>query len=418
MEQPAPTANFNASYGNQAVTVPIMQPASNDLAPAPPHGISADEIALYDRQIRLWGMKAQERIRNANILIITMRALGNETAKNLVLAGIGSLTVLDSKTITEADFGSQFFLSAEDTPVGTNRAVAASAAIQRLNPRVRVVVDTVDIRLKPASFYAPFDIVIATDLDSSTLNIVNTATRLNDRPFYAAGCHGMYGFLFADLIEHDFVISRARCNMRTPAGAETLTRSVLSVVPKPGDEAATELVAKRELYSTWMLASDASQLPADMLRSARRRRAVTPILSCLRALWGFPAQHPDPAAHPRNDRRADLELFTRLCSEQHKKLGLPAETLRSEVLRAFLQNVGAEVAPVAAVLGGQLAQDVINVLGRTQQPLQNFVVFDGGRMEAEVYALHPECELGRELLPLWALQGDAVSGGAAAEPVY
>jgi ubiquitin-like 1-activating enzyme E1 A len=371
-----------------------------------------DEIALYDRQIRLWGMKAQERIRNANILLITMKALANEIAKNLVLAGIGSLTVLDSETITEADLGSQFFLSAED--IGTNRAVAASAAIQRLNPRVRVIVDTVDIRLKPPTFYAPFDIIIATDLDSQTLNLVNTATRLNNRPFYAAGSHGMYGFLFADLIEHDFVISRTKSNIRTPPGAETRTRAILSVLPKPGDEAKTELVTKRELYSTWLLASGASQLPAEILRSPRRRKAVTPVLSCLRALWEFTALSSassplSPLLSPRNDNRADLELFTRLCSEQHKALGLPAETLRSEVLRAFLQNVGTEIAPVAAVLGGQLAQDVINVLGQTQQPVQNFVVFDGERMEGEVYALHPDGELGRALLPL---SGPPGGGGA------
>lgn len=357
-------------------------------------------------------MKAQERIRNANILLITMKALANEIAKNLVLAGIGSLTVLDSETITEADLGSQFFLSAED--IGTNRAVAASAAIQRLNPRVRVIVDTVDIRLKPPTFYAPFDIIIATDLDSQTLNLVNTATRLNNRPFYAAGSHGMYGFLFADLIEHDFVISRTKSNIRTPPGAETRTRAILSVLPKPGDEAKTELVTKRELYSTWLLASGASQLPAEILRSPRRRKAVTPVLSCLRALWEFTALSSassplSPLLSPRNDHRADLELFTRLCSEQHKALGLPAETLRSEVLRAFLQNVGTEIAPVAAVLGGQLAQDVINVLGQTQQPVQNFVVFDGERMEGEVYALHPEGELGRALLPL---SGPPGGGGA------
>lgn len=360
----------------------------------------ADEIALYDRQIRLWGMKAQERIRNANILLITMKALANEIAKNLVLAGIGSITILDPDPVTEADLGAQFFLSEEDTPVGTNRAAAASAAIQRLNPRVRVHIDTTDIRVKPPSFYAPFDIIIATDLDSPTLNLINTATRLNSRPFYAAGSHGMYGFLFADLIEHDFVISRSKSNIPTPLGPETRTRSILSVVPKPGDEATTELVTKRELYSTWLLASDASSLPAEILRSPRRRKVVTPVLSCLRALWSFPSHSPTASPIPSKDSHADLALFTRLCGEQHKALGLPAETLRSEVLRAFLQNVGAEVAPVAAVLGGQLAQDVINVLGQTQQPVQNFVVFDGEAMEAGVYALHPEGALGRALLPL------------------
>lgn len=368
-----------------------------------------DEIALYDRQIRLWGMKAQEKIRNANILLITMKALGNEIAKNLVLAGIGSLTVLDPEPVTPVDLGAQFLLSEEDTPLGTNRAAAASAALQRLNPRVRIHIDTVDVRLKPPSFFGPFDIIIATDLDSPTLNIINTATRLNNRPFYAASSHGLYGFLFADLIEHDFVISRTKSNMPTPLGAETRTRSILSITPQPGNEAAkTELVAKRELYSTWYLASGAcSHLAPEILRSPRRRRVVSPLLSCFRALWEFAALH--GGLPPLTDNHAHLAQFTLLCGEQHKALGLPVETLRSEVLRSFLQNIGnghgggpvvgaSEVAPVAAVLGGQLAQDVINVLGGTQQPIQNFVIFDGEAMEAEVYALHPEGELGRAQL--------------------
>jgi ubiquitin-like 1-activating enzyme E1 A len=72
--------------------------------------VALDEIALYDRQIRLWGVQAQEKIRSANILLITAKALANEVAKNLVLAGIGSLTIIDHEPVTEADLDAQFFL--------------------------------------------------------------------------------------------------------------------------------------------------------------------------------------------------------------------------------------------------------------------------------------------------------------------
>jgi len=75
--------------------------------------LSADEIALYDRQLRLWGMEAQNRMRRAKILLITVKSLGNEIAKNLVLAGIGSLMVLDPDTVTEEDVASQFFVTEE-----------------------------------------------------------------------------------------------------------------------------------------------------------------------------------------------------------------------------------------------------------------------------------------------------------------
>lgn len=68
---------------------------------------------------------------------------------------------------------------------------------------------------------------------------------------------------------------------------------------------------------------------------------------------------------------------------------LPPDTLRSEFLRSFLQNIGSEIAPVTAFLGGQLAQDVINVLGQREQPIQNFLLFDGEESNGPVYALHP-----------------------------
>lgn len=355
--------------------------------------LQPDEIALYDRQIRLWGMKAQEKIRNANILLISMRALANEVAKNLVLAGIGSLTIVDHAVVTEADLGAQFFLSAEEGHIGMNRALAASPAIRRLNPRVVVNVDTDDIRTKGPSYFAPYDIVIATDLDSSTLNVVNTATRLNNRPFYAAGCEGIYGFIFADLIEHDYVIERSVSNVPTQARQETRTRSIIAVNPK-ADNDKIELVTKRELYSTWLLSSS-SPLPVEITKSPRRRRAVTPALSCLRALWEFTQQHD---RLPDSQNHQDLVQFTMLVNQKHTALSLPSETLKSEFLRSFMMNIGSEVAPVAAVLGGQLAQDVINVLGQNQQPIQNLVVFDGDAMEAVMYPLHPEGELGGKLL--------------------
>ena len=47
-----------------------------------------------------------------------MRALSNEIAKNLVLAGIGSLTIQDDRQVLDDDFGAQFFISEDD--IGTN----------------------------------------------------------------------------------------------------------------------------------------------------------------------------------------------------------------------------------------------------------------------------------------------------------
>ncbi|KAF4468622.1 ubiquitin-like 1-activating enzyme E1 A [Fusarium albosuccineum] len=373
---------------NHGFNLPVAPP------PAPPATVSADEIALYDRQIRLWGMAAQAKIQSANILLITIKALANEIAKNLVLAGIGSLTLLDGATVTEADRGAQFFLPEDEAIIGQNRAHAASAALQKLNPRVRVHVDTEGVKTKGPSYFAGFDIVIATDLDPESFNIINTATRINGKAFYAAGCHGLYGFIFSDLIEHDYVIQRDLGNVPTPVGPETRTRTIVDVQTRKEGPKTIESVTKRELYSTWGLASDVSGLPEEYTQSRRRLKGVTPALSCLRALWEF--MQLQNGRVPSN--RDDLKMFTQIATQKHKALGLPGETLRPEFLRSFLQNLVSEISPVAAILGGQLAQDIINVLGQTQQPIQNMVVFDGNTMEGLMYPLHPEGSLGAGLL--------------------
>lgn len=334
-----------------------------------------------------------------------MKALANEIAKNLVLAGIHSLTVVDHELVSETDLGAQFFIS--DSDVGTNRAEAAAPQIRKLNPRVKVIVDQSNIRSKGPEYFGSFDVVIATDLDPDSLNIINTATRLNHKSFYAAGVHGFYGFIFSDLIQHEYVVEREKSNRNTEVKAETRTRSVIDVKVKKENGKTIEMVTKRELYSTWFLASDAATLSPEYLKSRRRLKAVTPILSCLRALWEF--------VQLQNGRlpstTEDLKMFTVLATQKHKLLGLPDETLRSEVLRKFLQNLGSEIAPVTAVLGGQLAQDVINVLGARQQPIQNLVVFDGDSMDAPMYALHPEGGLGDALLPMSVSAEGMINGG-------
>ncbi|CAG8036568.1 unnamed protein product [Penicillium salamii] len=348
--------------------------------------ISADEIALYDRQIRLWGVQAQEKIRSANILLVTAKALANEVAKNLVLAGIGSLTIIDHQDVTEEDLGAQFFVAEaqnEGDVIGKNRAEVAGPQIRKMNPRVKLNIDTSDVKTKQPDFFAQFDITIATELDFLTNTTVNAACRLANKPFYAAGLYGFYGYAFADLISHDFVIERSKSNLNAST-QETQTRSIVSINTKKENDKVIELVTKREVYSPLILANT-SPLPEEFTRLPRRRKQVTPLLSCLRALWEFEKLR----GHRPTFTHEDLELFTKLSRDRHQELKLEPLTLDSVFLRTFLQNLGSELSPVAAFLGGSLAQDVINVLSAREQPLQNILLFDGEKMVGPIYPLHP-----------------------------
>lgn len=345
-------------------------------------GISADEIALYDRQIRLWGVQAQERIRSANVLLINIKAVGTEIAKNLVLNGIGSLTIVDSGVVTDDDLGAQYFL--RDTDIGANRAQAAAPRVQELNPRVAVIANPNDPSQFTEDFYRQFDMVIASDLPFLLTAMINAATRMVQRPFYATGIHGFYGFVFADLVEHEYIIERERSNIPTVPKPETLTRSVVAVTTKKENGKNIELVTKKEIYSPLLLANS-SPLPSEYLKSRRRLKGVSPLLPALRALWEFERRTGRFPGHARED----LVLFTTLANEKVQELQLPSDTLRADFLRSFLHNVGSELVPTAAFVGGRLSEDVTNVLGKREQPVQNFLLFDGDSFQAPIYPLHP-----------------------------
>ncbi len=53
-------------------------------------------------------------MRNATIIVVCLRGTATETIKNIVLAGIGKLIIIDGEDVTDADLGSGFFFRDED----------------------------------------------------------------------------------------------------------------------------------------------------------------------------------------------------------------------------------------------------------------------------------------------------------------
>lgn len=72
--------------------------------------ITEEEAEVYDRQIRLWGLESQNKLKNSNVLLLGMNALTAEIAKNIVLAGIASLVIVDDKLVTQKDFETNFLI--------------------------------------------------------------------------------------------------------------------------------------------------------------------------------------------------------------------------------------------------------------------------------------------------------------------
>lgn len=282
-----------------------------------------------------------------------------------------------------------------------------------MNPRVKLTVDESDIRTKPASFYDAFDIVIATDLKFATSSRINDACRASKNgkgtPFYASSAKfGLHGYIFADLISHPFVIQRQKSNVKIAAGdKETPTRSVIAVeTQRESNDKTIEVITKLEKYVS-MRDMAAAPLPLDVERSLRKKRQVPPVLSCLRALWESECPSLSPSPTPPSDSNSNsnseppsrVQRIVALAQKHHAELGLgrpdnaddadAASALPESTILDFLDTVDAQISPVAAFLGGRLAQDVINVLSQREQPIQNLLIFDGQRTMAPILAMVP-----------------------------
>jgi ubiquitin-like 1-activating enzyme E1 A len=275
--------------------------------------------------------------------------------------------------------------------ISRQRAEAAIANIQRLNNRVKVESLSQDITALPdqAGFLAQYQIVIATDLPSKKLVAIDDACRKSNVKFYAAASDGFYGFIFADLIRHEFVVERDLSNIGTLIGPEagSQTRTVVSVNIHADSGKRIERVTKEEIYSPFSSASK-SLLPTPIRNVRRRLRAVTPLLSCFRAIWEMEATRSTPISAPLSS--ADMRRFIELATRNHKELGIPDDLLTAELMRKFTDNLGSQLAPITAILGGLVAQDAINVIGCREQPIQNLAIFDGETFQVPVYAMHDE----------------------------
>lgn len=97
----------------------------------PSVGQNEIDESLYSRQLYVLGHEAMKRMGASNVLIVGLKGLGVEIAKNIALAGVKSLTLYDPAPVEIADLSSQFFLTPED--VGKPRHDATTPRVAELN---------------------------------------------------------------------------------------------------------------------------------------------------------------------------------------------------------------------------------------------------------------------------------------------
>eukprot|EP00937_MAST-01D_sp_MAST-1D-sp2_P003962 g3962.t1 len=96
--------------------------------------LDAKQLDRFSRQNAALGAETTAKLTKMHVLIVGVRGVGVETAKNLVLQGVGGITLCDAAPTAARDVGSNFFLTLEDAASGVPRAEAVAPRLQELNP--------------------------------------------------------------------------------------------------------------------------------------------------------------------------------------------------------------------------------------------------------------------------------------------
>ncbi|KAF9998393.1 SUMO-activating enzyme subunit 1 [Entomortierella chlamydospora] len=281
-----------------------------------------------------------------------MRALSNEVCKNIILAGVGSITLLEHENVTKEDLGAQFLLRQED--VGRNRAEAAAEKARLLNPRVKVIVDTEDIAQKPDSFFTGFNIVCLTGCNPEQMIRIDNACRQGNTGLYAAGVHGFFGYIFCDLKHHEY---------REESQGQVTER---------GKEPETTVTYKSQSYDSL---SSTLECFWGFPKPRVLKRKVSPLFFAIQVLWLFQQAH--GGRLPQGGNQQDLEAMFKLRDERLKSAQVDNSFVEDELLQTLVETASAEISPVCAIVGGFLAQDILKALSGKDSPLLNYFLYNG-----------------------------------------
>nr|KYP36358.1 Ubiquitin-activating enzyme E1 1 [Cajanus cajan] len=150
---------------------------------------------LHSRQLAVYGRETMRRLFASSVLVSGMRGLGAEIAKNLILAGVKSVTLHDEGNVELWDLSSNFVFSEND--IGKNRAVASVSKLQELNNAVVVLSLTTKLTKEQLS---NFQAVVFTEISLEKAIEFNDYCHSHQPPiaFIKSEVRGLFGSLFCD----------------------------------------------------------------------------------------------------------------------------------------------------------------------------------------------------------------------------
>jgi len=319
--------------------------------------LSKAEAELYDRQIRLWGIESQEKLRVANVLLINVRALGSEIAKDILLSGINSLTILDNGKVSKEEYARNFLLSKDS--IGSNIAEAVLMKAQPLNPLVKLVGDTDDIDDKNDDFFKSFTLVLGTKLNPKQILRIGKICRKNNIKFIFGDNFGMFGYSASDFQKHTYIEERVQYTEVEKSKKRTHDGKNIEVKREKITVKITDTYEYPEIEKI-------ITIPQETVKAKRRNVYYYLMLALLEFRNRF---NRDPEIDTKN---ADIDALKTIICEILSIYQVAPEKFNLNVLELIF----GEIVPVCSVVGGVIAQEIIKAVSGKEVPINNVFLFD------------------------------------------
>ena len=161
------------------------------------------DINLYSRQIKAYGIETMKDLSKLTILIVGIRGLGLEVAKNLILSGPKEINIYDPNKCTINDLGTNYYINEIDVKEGKRRDVASLSKLSQLNSYVSLSIMEGDDIFKNLKKYNV--ILISEIMDENMLIKLDEDCRNNNIGFIYSCSLGISGFIFTDF-GNNFII--------------------------------------------------------------------------------------------------------------------------------------------------------------------------------------------------------------------
>ena len=154
--------------------------------------LSSEEVDRYDRQLRVWSIEDQLKLKNSSVLVVGVGGLGSPVAVYLTAIGVGKLVLVDEGVVELSNLNRQVLYSVDD--IGKPKVEVAASKLRRLNPNVEIVPIKARLTEELAEKLVPQVNVVVDALDNwETRFILNKVCVKYRKPLVHGGVEAWYG---------------------------------------------------------------------------------------------------------------------------------------------------------------------------------------------------------------------------------